>query len=78
MAAHETMQMQELIEGLDEQTKSAMELLRKIKSRGTDVSIGDMFEMQMVMNKLSQFSEMSSSVQAAMHGATLSVARNIK
>jgi hypothetical protein len=78
MAAHQTFDMQELLAGLDEQTQAAMELLKTIKQRGQDVSIGEMFEMQMVMNKLTQFSEMSSSVQAAIHGALLSVARNMK
>lgn len=49
----------------------------KAKSR-EDINIGDMFEMQMLMNKLSQTSEMSSSIVSACHQALMSLSRNIK
>ena len=42
------------------------------------ISITDMFEMQMLMNKLSQLSEMSSSVISAANSAISSMARNVK
>ncbi len=42
------------------------------------VSIGDMFEMQMLMNHLSQVSDASSNVVSASNNAILSTARNIK
>jgi len=42
------------------------------------MSIADMFDLQMAMNKLQQFSEMSTAVIAAMHTSINSMARNIK
>jgi hypothetical protein len=42
------------------------------------ISIGDMFEMQMLMNSLSQLSEMSSTVVSASNSAIASMARNVK
>ena len=43
----------------------------------TEVSITDMFEMQMLMNSLNQMSEMSGSVMSAMHSANSSLARKV-
>ena len=42
------------------------------------ISIGDMFEMQMLMNHLSQVSDMSSNVVSASNNAIGSMARNVK
>jgi hypothetical protein len=42
------------------------------------MSIADMFDLQMAMNKLQQFSEMSTSVLSAMNGSINSMARNVK
>lgn len=59
-------------------TASAKAKLSNIKSRNSSISIGDMFEMQMLMNHLSQLSEMSTSVVSASNSAIASMARNIK
>lgn len=59
-------------------TISAKSKLSAIKSRRSAISIGDMFEMQMLMNHLSQLSEMSTSVVSASHSAISSMARNLK
>lgn len=59
-------------------TASAKAKLSSIKSRTTAISIGDMFEMQMLMNHLSQLSEMSTSVVSASNSAIASMARNVK
>jgi len=59
-------------------TASAKSKLSSIKSRNSAISIGDMFEMQMLMNHLSQLSEMSTSVVAAANSAISSMARNVK
>lgn len=59
-------------------TISAKAKLLQIKSRRSAISIGDMFEMQMLMNHLSQLSEMSTSVVAAANSAIMSMARNVK
>lgn len=57
---------------------SAKSKLIGIKNRRSAISIGDMFEMQMLMNHLSQLSEMSTNVVAASNAAISSMARNLK
>lgn len=64
---------------LSEAMTWAKSKLEDIKSKSRDeINIGDMFEMQMFMNKLSQTSEMSSSVVSACHQSLLSLCRGIK
>ena len=59
-------------------TVSAKAKLLEIQQRRSAISIGDMFEMQMLMNHLSQLSEMSTSVVSASNTAISSMARNVK
>lgn len=59
-------------------TVSAKAKLSSIKSRRSAISIGDMFEMQMLMNHLSQLSEMATSVVSASNSAISSMSRNLK
>lgn len=59
-------------------TISAKSKLLEIQSRRSSISIGDMFEMQMLMNHLSQLSEMSTNVVSASNSAISSMARNVK
>lgn len=59
-------------------TASAKAKLLQIQARGSAISIGDMFEMQMLMNHLAQLSEMSTSVVSASNTAIQSMARNVK
>lgn len=63
------------IETLSTVVKSKIAMIQAKKSA---MSIGDMFDLQMAMNRLSQFSEMSTSVIAAMNTSINSMARNIK
>ncbi|MBA3957795.1 MAG: DUF5407 domain-containing protein [Parachlamydiaceae bacterium] len=63
---------------VNDATRSAKAKLLEIKSRRSGISIGDMFEMQMLMNHLSQLSEMSTAVVSAANTAITSMARNIK
>jgi Family of unknown function (DUF5407) len=49
-----------------------------IEGRAQEISIGDMFEMQMLMNSLSQLSEMTQALVSADDAAITSMARNIK
>lgn len=63
---------------VNDATKSAHAKLQEIKSRRSAISIGDMFEMQMLMNHLSQLSEMSTNVVSASNTAISSMARNVK
>lgn len=69
---------QTLFKVVSDATVSAKAKLLEIKNRRSAISIGDMFEMQMLMNHLSQLSEMSSNVVAASNAAISSMARNIK
>lgn len=56
-----------------------MDKLTGIKKKASDeINIGDMFDMQWMMNKFAQLSELSSSLLAAAHGAISAMTRNIK
>ena len=59
-------------------TASAKQKLLEIQSLRSSVSIGDMFEMQMLMNHLSQLSEMATSTISAANSAIQRMAQNIK
>jgi hypothetical protein len=61
-----------------EATAAVKAKLATIKGTGSSISIGEMFEMQMLMNHLSQLSEMSTSVVSASNSAISSMARNVK
>jgi hypothetical protein len=52
--------------------------LETLQAKGDNISVTDMFEMQMMMNKLSQLSEMSTSVISSVNSAIQSMARNVK
>lgn len=63
---------------ISDATASAKAKLLEIKDQKSAISIGDMFEMQMLMNHLAQLSEMSTAVVSAAHTAISSMARNVK
>ena len=69
MAEHNGISFEELAQLVNEQTQQVQAKIKSMKDRGDDISIGEMFEMQMLMNMLSQLSEMSTQVVAASHGA---------
>jgi len=69
---------QTLFKVLADAVVSAKTKLLEIKNRRSAISIGDMFEMQMLMNHLTQLSEMSTNVVAASHSAIVSMTRNLK
>lgn len=52
--------------------------LQAIQEENQAISIGDMFDMQMLMNTLSQLSEMSTAVVNASNTAISAMARNLK
>lgn len=52
--------------------------LSAIQLAGSTVSISSMFDMQMLMNRLSQYSEMSTSMIAAANTSIMSMSRNVK
>jgi len=68
----------DLFKILNDATASAKTKLLEIKNRRSAISIGDMFEMQMLMNHLSQLSEMSTSVVSAANSAIQRIAQNVK
>jgi len=57
---------------------SAKAKLSVIQGNRSSISIGDMFEMQMLMNHLSQLSEMTTAVVSASNSAITRMAQNIK
>lgn len=63
---------------VNDATISAKTKLLQIKAQKSAISIGDMFEMQMLMNHLAQLSEMSSNIVSASNQAINSMARNVK
>ncbi|MGM0439572.1 MAG: DUF5407 family protein [Chlamydiota bacterium] len=68
----------DMIDIVGSATTQAKDKLDEIKDAGSSVSIAAMFDMQLFMNRLSQFSEMSTSVMAGAHQAVVDITRNIK
>lgn len=69
---------QALFRLINNATRSAQAKLSSIQLRKSSISIGDMFEMQMLMNHLSQLSEMSTAVVSSSNSAIISMTRGIK
>jgi hypothetical protein len=63
---------------ISEADQQVKDKLAAMEAMGDSVSISDMFEMQMLMNKLSQLSEMSAALVSASNSALASMARNVK
>jgi len=59
-------------------TASAQSKINSMQANSSSISIGDMFEMQMLMNHLSQLSEMATAVVSALHSAIKSMAQNVR
>lgn len=75
---HSGFSVRDLFSLVNTATVSAKAKLLEIQQRRSAISIGDMFEMQMLMNHLSQLSEMSTSVVSASNTAISAMARNVK
>jgi len=67
-----------LIDAVNALSAVAKSKIAAIRSKKSAMSIADMFDLQMTMNQLSQFSEMSTSVISSMNTSIGSMARNIK
>lgn len=67
-----------LIDLIDVLSTQAKEKIDDIAQRGDNISIADMFDMQMDMNHLSQMSEMSSSIVMSTNQSIMSIAKNIR
>ncbi len=68
----------QLFKVVNNATISAKIKIGLISARRSAISVGDMFEMQMLMNHLSQLSEMATNVVSAANSAIMSMARNVK
>ncbi|GAB4233737.1 MAG: hypothetical protein Tsb0021_12830 [Chlamydiales bacterium] len=69
--------MEELITIVTDATIEVRSKIQDIQARASAISIGDMFDVQMLMNQLSQLTEMSTSVVAAVNNAIQSIASKI-
>jgi hypothetical protein len=67
-----------LVSQINNLTAAAMSKIAIIRSKQSAMSIADMFDLQMAMNKLTQFSEMSTSVVTAMNQSINDISRNMK
>jgi len=67
-----------LVDSINELTAVAKSKIAVIRSKKSAMSIADMFDLQMAMNKLSQYSEMSTSLISSMNTSINSMARNMK
>lgn len=68
---------EQLFKLIADATKSAKTKMSNLAKNKSSVSIGDMFEMQMLMNHLSQLSEMATAVVSASNSAISSMAKNV-
>jgi len=67
-----------LVKAVNDLTTLAKQKIEDIKDQGTEISIADMFDMQMRMNHLAQISEATTSVVNACNQAIIAMARNVK
>jgi hypothetical protein len=67
-----------LLEILGQAHERVEQQLQDMDAAGDKISISNMFRMQMLMNKLSQLSEMMTGIVSAVHTACSSMARNVK
>jgi hypothetical protein len=66
-----------LISAIEDLTAVAKSKIAMIRSKRSSMSIADMFDLQMAMNRLSQLSDMSTSVIQAMNTSVGSIAKNV-
>lgn len=72
------MQFSYLLDQVNFLSTAAKSKINMIRSKGSAMSIADMFDLQMAMNKLSQFSEMATGVIGAVNGSISAINRNMK
>jgi hypothetical protein len=66
-----------LVYAIEDLTAVAKSKIAMIRSKRSAMSIADMFDLQMAMNRLSQLSEMSTAVISSMNSAVTSMAKNV-
>ncbi len=68
-------QLSSIIQNANNSVNSKLAIMQQQES---SISIGDMFDMQMLMNHLEQLSEMATSVVSSANTVIMDMARNIK
>ncbi len=76
--SQEGISFEELVNIINEGITAVKTKIGSIKQKGDQISIGEMFEMQMLMNQLSQLSEMCTQIVGASNQAIIAMARNVK
>jgi hypothetical protein len=66
-----------LVSAIEDLTAVAKSKIAMIRSKRSSMSIADMFDLQMAMNRLSQLSDMSTSVIQAMNNSVSTMAKNV-
>lgn len=69
---------QGLLDMLKAEVASVNAALTQMKDNSANIDIGQMFDIQMKMNRLAQMSEMTTGVVGASHQALMSMARGVK
>jgi hypothetical protein len=77
-ALNDTFALAQLFDAVTQATLAAEQKLLDLQKQGESMSVGDMFELQMLMNRLAQLSEMATSVTSASNSAIGTMARNVK
>ena len=67
-----------LLDSINLLTQGVKSKIAMVRSKRSAMSIADMFDLQMMMNKLSQMSELSTSMLTAFNTSILSMSRNLK
>jgi hypothetical protein len=67
-----------LLKTVNDLTVSAKSKIDLMRARRSSISIPDMLDMQMLMNRLSQLTEMTTSVISSANSSIMSIARSIK
>ncbi|MCL4552036.1 MAG: DUF5407 family protein [Candidatus Marsarchaeota archaeon] len=67
-----------LVDDIESLTQAVSKKIDDMRAKKGEMSIADMFDTQFEMNKLTQTSEFCSAVAAAMHGAAVSITKNIR
>ena len=78
MASDYDFNFSDMIKIVSDATAAVKKQLADLSAKKSSISVVDMFQMQMTMNKPSQLSEMSTSVMSAAHSSIASMARNVK
>ena len=67
----------QLISIIEEATTGAQAKINELQGKEDNIGIADMFEMQILINQLTQLAEMSTSVVAASNSAIRTMAQNV-